>query len=134
MGNSLNRVRALILPLLVVVPLLLPSGAGADSGNVLQVIKASVAPENIDEYVERVERLLAVQERLQTDGKMRMWRAAISGSDASNVIVSIEYYDLNAFAANFARLQADLEWQEIMKGLPAIRKLLSSSLFTEITP
>jgi hypothetical protein len=122
------------LSLLVVVTLALPAGAGEASDRVLQVINVSVPQENVDQYVERVERLLGVQQRLRTDGKMRMWRSTISEAGATTVIVSIEYDDLNAFATNYARLQADPEWQEIMNGLPAIRKLLSSSLYTEITP
>ncbi len=62
------------------------------------------------------------------------WRPTIKGSGAGHLIVSIEYDDLNAFATNYARLQADPEWQEIMKSLPAIRDFLSSSLYTGITP
>jgi len=68
----MHRIRTLSLPFLVIVPLLLCSGAGWASDRVLQVINVSIAPEHVDEYVEQVERLLGVQERLQTDGKMRM--------------------------------------------------------------
>jgi hypothetical protein len=130
----MHCVRTLILTLLVVVSLFLSSGVAWASDRVLQVINVSIAPEHVDEYVVQIERLLGVQERLRTDGKMRMWRSTIPASGAVTVIVSIEYDDLNAFATNYTRLQADPEWQEIMKGLPAIRKLLSSSLYTEITP
>lgn len=130
----MHRLRALIVPLLFVALLLPSARAGAASDRVLQVINVRIPPEHVGDYVEQMERLLVVQQRLQADGKMRMWRSAIPESGAVTVIVSIEYDDLNAFATSYARLQADPEWQEIMAGLPAIRELLSSSLYTEITP
>jgi len=130
----MHRSRAFSALLLFVASLLLSSSVGAASERVLQVINVRIPPEHVGDYVEQMERLLGVQQRLQADGKMRMWRSAIPESGAVTVIVSIEYEDLNAFATNYARLQADPEWQEIMRGLPAIRELLSSSLYTEITP
>jgi len=130
----MHCLRALVLPLLLVAPLALAAPAGASSDRVLQVINVRIAPEHVEDYVAQMERLLGVQQRLHADGKMRMWRSAILESGRVDVIVSIEYEDMNAFATNYARLQADPEWQEIMNGLPAIRELLSSSLYTEITP
>jgi hypothetical protein len=130
----MHRLRPLIAPLLLAAALLLAPAAGAASDRVLQVINVRIAPEHVEDYVEQMERLLDVQQRLRADGKMRMWRSAIPESGGVTVIVSIEYEDMNAFATNYARLQADPEWQEIMRGLPAIRELLSSSLYTEITP
>jgi hypothetical protein len=133
----MNRLLALLLPLVFTAPLALPAEVAAsavDSENVLQVLIVSVAPGKIDRYVDRVAKLQAIQERLGTIGRMRMWRATLGGSTSGNVIVSIEYDDLNSFAENFARLEADPEWQQIMDELPAIRDLLSSGLYTEISP
>ena len=108
--------------------------AAEEAENVLQVLIVDVAPEKLDAYLSRVERLGAIQERLGTVGRFRMWRAVEGSAATGNVIVSIEYDDLNAFAENYARLEADAEWQAVMEELPAIRKLLSSGLYAEITP
>jgi hypothetical protein len=131
---TMSRLSTRALPLLLIAPLLWPALAGAESENVLQVLIVNVAPANIDSYVERVAKLQTIQKRLGTLGRMRMWRETLAGSTSGNVIISIEYDDLNAFAENYARLEADAEWLEVMNTLPAIRNLLSSGLYSEMTP
>lgn len=133
----MQKRRALALMLLLAasaLPLTAAADPGPDPDPVLQVLVVNVAPENLPAYLERVRDMRAVQERLGASGKLRMWKATPNGGTDGNLIVSIEYDDLNSFAENFAKLQADAEWQKILDGLPAIRELLSSGIYSEISP
>jgi hypothetical protein len=107
----------------------------AEARPVLQVIGVKVAAKDMDAYLERVGKLQGVAKRLSLPGP-RIWRSTLAGTDAGTVFVAMEHTSLAAFADDVAKLQADPEWQKLLKDLDksGIRTVLSNSLLEEMTP
>ncbi len=108
--------------------------AAADQDSVLQVVAVQVNPGKLDRYLERIEKLQAISDRLEAGGTLRVWQATLAGDNAGTIIVGIEYSSLAAFAENSAKIEADAEWQKAISGLGRIRTIVSRSLYREITP
>jgi len=87
-----------------------------------------------DAYVKQIERGKAILKRLDSSGVLRVWRARFAGSDAGNVMVSIEYPSMAAFARDDAKIASDSEYQVWLKGLDKARKVVSDSLYGELKP
>lgn len=105
--------------------------AAAES-TVLRVVV--IQTDKVDEYVKEIERGKGIFQRLQSTGKIRMWRARFAGPNAGTVVVSVEYPSLSALAADDAKTASDQEFQTWLKGLDKIRKIVSDSLYTEMNP
>jgi hypothetical protein len=93
-----------------------------------------VQTDNADAYVKELERGKSILERLQSPGKIRVWRARFAGNAAGSVIVTVEYPSLAAIADDDAKDAKDPEFQTWLKGLDKIRKIVSDSLYTELKP
>ena len=122
------------LPVVSLVVLALPAAA-ADAPKVLHVLAVKVKGDQTT-YLQRVKQLGAIQQRLDTGGTMRVWRATTAGSSVGMIYVGIEYPNLEAYAQATTKLQADDEWNKAMKELDAsgLRQVMSNSLLVEITP
>ncbi len=122
------------LSLISVVVFAWPS-LGADGPKVLHVL-AVKAKGDPAAYVQRVQQLETIRQRLATGGTLRVWRATVSGADVGTLYVGIEYANLEAYAQANTKLQADGEWTKAMRDLDAsgLREVLSNSLLVEITP
>ena len=121
--------------LLVSLMVLTAPAVAADAPKVLTVIAVKVKGDQ-STYLQRVKQLNAIQQRLETGGTMRVWRATAAGPNVGTIYVGIEYANLEAFAKATTKLQADEEWTKIMKELNAsgLREVVSNSLLVEITP
>ena len=126
-----RRVGWLLVSLMV---LALPAAA-ADAPKVLNVIAVKVKGDQ-NTYLQRLKQLNAIQQRLETGGTIRAWRATTAGQDVGTIYVGIEYANLEAFAQAATKLQADEEWNKVMKELDAsgLREVIGNSLLVEITP
>jgi hypothetical protein len=122
------------LPVLSVVMFAWPTIA-ADGPKVLHVLAVKVKGDPAA-YVQRVQQLEAIRQRLATGGTLRVWRATVAGSDVGTLYVGIEYANLEAYAQANTKLQADQEWTKTMRDLDAsgLREVLSNSLLVEVTP
>ncbi len=87
-----------------------------------------------DAYVESIERGKAILKRLDSSGVLRVWRARFAGPDSGNVMVSIEYPSMAAFAKDDSKIAADSEYQVWLRGLDKLRKVVSDSLYGELKP
>ena len=107
----------------------------ADGPKVLHVL-AVKAKGDPAAYLQQVQQLEGIRQRLATGGTLRVWRATVSGSDVGTLYVGIEYANLEAYAQANTKLQADGEWTKAMRDLDAsgLREVLSNSLLVEITP
>ena len=116
------------------VVLALPAAA-AEAPKVLHVLAVKVKGDPTP-YLQRVQQLSAIQQRLDTGGTMRVWRATVAGQSVGTIYIGIEYPNLEAYAQATTKLQADEEWAKAMKDLEAsgLRQVLSNSLLVEITP
>ena len=131
MDTLLRRVG---LPLISVV-MFVWSAVAADGPKVLHVLAVQVkgAPAA---YLQRVQQLEAIRQRLATGGTLRVWRATVAGRNVGTLYVGIEYATLEAYAQANTKLQADEEWTKAMRELDAsgLRQVLSNSLLVEVTP
>ena len=85
-------------------------------------------------YVKQIEQGQALLKKMGSTTTIRVWQARYAGSNAGAVVVSIEYPDWVAFATEGQKLAADAEYQTWLKGLSKVRKIVSDSLYEELTP
>ncbi len=104
---------------------------GAEA-TVLRVVVVETS--DVDAYVKQIERGRVLLKRLDSSGVTRVWKARFAGPDAGNVVVSIEYPSMAAFARDDSKIAADSEYQAWLKGLDKLRKIVSDSLYNELKP
>ena len=100
----------------------------ADS--VLRVVV--VQTDDVAGYVELVEQGKALLKKAGSPAMLRIWQAGFAGPDTGSVVVSLEYENLQALAADMAKLADNAEFQTWLKGLDEIRKILSDSIYREL--
>jgi len=84
--------------------------------------------------VKQIEQGQALLKKMGSTTTIRVWQARYAGNNAGAVVVSIEYPDWVAFATEGQKLAADAEYQTWLKGLSKVRKIVSDSLYEELTP
>ena len=109
-----------------------PAAAGHHEAG-LQVVSVRVAPGKMEKYLGKVKQLDGILRRHQSPAKVRVWNTTVGGPDTGNTIVGLEYPNAAAWAADSGKLQADSEWQKIVRGLDDIRTLESNSVWREIS-
>ena len=104
--------------------------ARADDAPVLRIIMSQTDDPGayIDEVLDTGRAHLT---RLNSVGKLRIWRAKFAGTNAGTVIVAIEYPSLVAYAEDDRRMSADADYRAWARGLDKVRKIVSDSLYTE---
>ena len=102
----------------------------ADDAPVMRIIMAQAddASAYIDDVLETGRGHLT---RLDSLGKLRVWRAKFAGTNAGTVIVAIEYPSLVAYAEDDRKMSADAAYMSWTRGLDRIRKIVSDSLYIE---
>lgn len=85
-------------------------------------------------YVNQIAQGQALLKKLGSTTTIRVWRARFAGDSAGAVVVSIEYPDMVAFANEDKKVSANPEYQAWLNGLNKIRKIVSDSLYEELTP
>jgi hypothetical protein len=93
-----------------------------------------VQTEDAAAYVKQIEQGQALLKKMGSPSILRVWRARFAGDSAGAVVVSIEYPDMVTFANEDKKVAADPEYQAWLKGLNKIRKVVSDSLYEELTP
>jgi hypothetical protein len=104
----------------------------AEDATVLRVVV--VQTDNPDAYVKEMEKGRAHMKRLESTGKIRVWKAKFAGQDAGNIVVSVEYPSLAALAKDDEKATADPAFRAWLKDLDKMRKIVSDSLYTESKP
>ena len=99
---------------------------------VLRVV--TVQTDNADAYLQELGRGQALIKKLGGSAVLRVWRARFAGPNAGAIVVSIEYPDLITFANDEKKVTETPEYQEWLKGLAKVRKVLSDSLYEEMKP
>jgi hypothetical protein len=119
-----------VLVTLLVLLLCGASSVHADDAPVMRIIMAQAddAGAYIDDVLETGRGHLA---RLDSVGKLRVWRAKFAGSNAGTVIVAIEYPSLVAYAEDDRKMSADAAYMSWARGLDRVRRIVSDSLYTE---
>ena len=120
--------------MMVVGITLAPAAALAAGPAVLQVISVEVKGDR-NAYYAQVKSLQAVAKRLGVPA-VRVWRASLAGEDADTIYIATEYESLAAMAAAQEKVQADAEWNKLLRALDAsgIRTVVGRSLLVDDTP
>ena len=85
-------------------------------------------------YIKSIEQGKALLKSKGSPGAIRVWRARFAGDRAGAIVVTIEYPSLEALAKDDVRLQTDPELRAWVQGLDKFRKIVSDSIYEEMTP
>ena len=85
-------------------------------------------------YVKALEQGKALMKSKGVPANIRVWRARFAGNEAGAVAVGIEYANLEALAKADAALSSDPELRAWLAGLSKVRKIVSDSIYEELTP
>jgi hypothetical protein len=105
------------------------SAAFAQKATVLRVVV--VKTDNPTAYVQEIEKGRQIMKSLGVQGLTRVWQARFAGPEAGSVVVSIEYPSMEAFTEAYNKTNASSDYQNWIKGLDKIRKIVSDSIYTE---
>jgi len=127
----LRKSSSTFVALVVVVGMMLgmSQATHAQKATVLRVVR--IQTDDVAAYLQGLERGKGVMKKLGLTQSIRVWRAQFAGSDAGSVVVTIEYPDMASFAAADAKTSADPEYQEWLKSMLKVRKVVSDSIYRE---
>jgi hypothetical protein len=121
-----NAAMAILILLIVCA---LSSAALAQKATVLRVVV--VKTDNPAAYVQEIEKGRQIMKSLGVQAETRVWQARFAGQDAGTVVVTIEFPNMAAFAEGDTKTHASTDYQNWVKGLDKIRKIISDSLYGE---
>lgn len=121
-----NAAMAAVVLLLVCVA---SSVAFAQKTTVLRVVV--VKTENPAAYAQEIEKGRQIMKGLGVQQITRVWQARFAGPEAGAVVVSIEYSSMDAFTDAYKKTNASSDYQNWLKDLDKVRKIVSDSLYTE---
>ena len=98
---------------------------------VLRVVTVETA--DVDAYAAEIAKAKPMLKRMGIDTAARVWKARFAGTIAGSVVVSLEFADLQALADSEAKMAADAEYTAWLKGLAKLRKVVSESIYFEVT-
>jgi hypothetical protein len=90
-----------------------------------------VKTDNVAAYAKEIENGKALLKKLESPAAIRVWRAVAAGPNAGQVVVSIEYSDMVAYAVDYQKVMGNPEYVAWLKGLSKLRTILSDSLYDE---
>ncbi len=97
-----------ILAVTLVLGITVPTVSFAQGPTVINVLRIDPSGD-LEFFLGIVKRARAINERLGTRGKSRVWQATLAGEGAGAVYVAIEHPSLVTMAQGLAKLQADAE-------------------------
>ncbi len=112
-----------------------PRAVMAEGRPVATVLTVKVKGDR-DVYLQKVKKLVALSEKLQSGGTIRVWRATLAGPDSGLIFAVIEYANMEAMAKGVTKMQNDDDWKKLIKEVDQsnIRDVVSNELLEEITP
>ena len=123
----------LILSILAVMGLALTSAAALPASATLRVI--AVQTNDLKTYCHEVEILQSEFKKEGMPVTLRVWRATYAGPDTGTIIVTVEVPDLATLAKiEEAVMKPDSALGATMKHIEALRKIVSDSLYEELSP
>jgi hypothetical protein len=105
------------------------SAAFAQKATVVRVVV--VKTDNPAAYAQEIEKGRQVMKGLGVQATTRVFQARFAGPEAGAVVVSIEYPSMDAFADAYKKTSASSDYQNWLKDLDKVRKIVSDSLYTE---
>jgi hypothetical protein len=121
-----NAAMAVVVLLLVCAA---SSAAFAQKATVVRVVV--VKTDNPAAYAQEIEKGRQIMKGLAVQATTRVFQARFAGPEAGAVVVSIEYPSMDAFTDAYKKTSASSDYQNWLKDLEKIRKIVSDSLYTE---
>ena len=85
-----------------------------------------------EEYLNRLDRTLAIAKTLSPDATWRVWVAAVAGTSTGNVYVTVEFPDMASYAAGTERQNSSKEFNESIAALAEMgREIVSRTMLAE---
>ena len=106
-------------------------GAAAVQASTLRVVVVQAS--DADAYVKAIEQGKALLKAKGSSATIRVWRARFAGNEAGSIVVSIEYPNLEVLAKDDAKMATDPELKAWLQGLDKVRKIVSDSIYNELT-
>ena len=104
----------------------------ADNHSTLRVV--AVDTNDVDAYVAELRKGKRMMMKIAPKMVMRAWRGTFAGDDAGAVIVTLEYPgSLSKFASAWEKTLADKKMAAWLDGLSGLRRLVSDSLYQEMS-
>ena len=130
-SNTLRKSSSTLVALVVVLGMMLgmSQAAHAQKSTVLRVVR--IQTDDIAVYMKGLDQGKSIMNKLGLTQNLRVWRAQFAGPETGNVVVAIEYPDMAAFAAAEAKTSADPEYQEWLRSMMKVRKIVSDSTYRE---
>jgi hypothetical protein len=110
----------------------LGAGSALAASPILRVIVIQTT--DLKAYIHEVDTLRAQFKKSGIPVTLRAWRARFAGTDAGAVVVSVEMPDLATLAKVDDAQKTNAEIVATMQRIGALRKIVSDSLYEELSP
>lgn len=90
-----------------------------------------VETDDVAGYVEAIAEGKGIMKSVGMTSVVRVWQATYAGPNTGAVVVSVEWADMAAMAADDAKIAASKEYQDWLASLDDIRTIVSDSLYAE---
>jgi hypothetical protein len=113
--------------------LALPPFAAAVAADrpVLRVIV--VQPTDVAAYVKEIDAVRALWKKHKVPATLTVWRATYAGADTGAVVVGVQFPSLVALAQGMEAIRSNAEIGAEMTKVVALRKVVSDSLYEELS-
>ena len=130
-SNTLKKSSSTLFALVVMLGMQLgiSQAAHAQKTTVLRVVR--IQTDDAAAYMQGLDRGKSIMKKMGLTQSIRVWRAQFAGPETGNIVVAIEYPDMASFAAAEAKTNADPEYQEWLKSMMKVRKIVSDSIYRE---
>jgi len=126
--------KALAATVFVGLVMLAPTVAVAQAGGAVMQVVAVEAKGDASSYLALVKKAMPIMTKHGATN-VRVLRATVAGPNSGTIFVSVEYASAEAWGKSGAALQADPEWQKLLKEFEATgRTVVSNSILTDVTP
>lgn len=124
--------KRLMAAILLGLTLCLSTAAFADGHSTLRVI--AIDTKDAAAYITQLKEGNRLIKKIAPKMTMRAWRATFAGDATGSVIVGLEYPgSLADFATAWEKIQEDKSMSKWLSGLSGLRKIVSDSLYSEIS-
>jgi len=106
--------------------------AGMANATTMRVVVVEAA--DVPAYVKAVHEGRALLKKKGSAAELHVWIARYAGDNAGSVVVSIEYASLEALAKDAAMMRSDADLVAWLERLGKLRKIVSDSIYEELTP
>jgi hypothetical protein len=123
--------RKLIAPVLLTLAFALGCGTAA-AGSIARIIVVETA--DLPGYLHEVDSLRAQFKKLLPTVSLRVFRARFAGTDSGAVVVAVEMPDLATLAKLDELQKSNAEVAATMARIGKMRKIVSDSLYDQVSP